>query len=302
MSKGNRSAAQERARRVLEEQRRRQQARQRRIAMAGAAVVVVLAAVVFMVVTKVAGGSGKVAAAPSTSTDAAAAVEALTSVPASTLDQVGQGDVTTLPTPVTGEPVLTKDGKPLIVYIGAEYCPYCAAQRWAVVVALSRFGTFSDMTFTHSAGPPEVFPNTPTPTFHGTGYTSDHLVFQGVETQSNVVKGNTYEPLDKLTSQQQELLKKYDAPPYVPQESAGAIPFLDLGNTFVITGSSYDPTVLKDKSAIEIADALSDPSSPIAKAIGGAANSLTTGICKLTNNQPGDVCTSAAAKAYAGKL
>src|SRR5215471_17073708 len=43
-------------------------------------------------------------------------------------------------TPGSGAP-LTSGGKPEMLYIGAEYCPYCAAMRWSMAVALSRFGT-----------------------------------------------------------------------------------------------------------------------------------------------------------------
>jgi hypothetical protein len=32
-----------------------------------------------------------------------------------------------------------------MLYIGAEYCPYCAAERWPLVMALSKFGTFSNL-------------------------------------------------------------------------------------------------------------------------------------------------------------
>src|SRR6202043_382420 len=51
------------------------------------------------------------------------------------------------------------DGKPEILYVGAEYCPYCAAQRWAVVTALSHFGTFSGLGTTTSSAS-DVDPNT----------------------------------------------------------------------------------------------------------------------------------------------
>ena len=51
---------------------------------------------------------------------------------------------TSAPTTITGAP-LTSGGKPEMLYIGAEYCPYCAAERWAMIVALSRFGTFSGL-------------------------------------------------------------------------------------------------------------------------------------------------------------
>ena len=58
----------------------------------------------------------------------------------------------TPPTKVTGS-ALTFDGKPGIFYYGAEYCPYCAAERWPVVVALSRFGTWSNLQQTISVQP-----------------------------------------------------------------------------------------------------------------------------------------------------
>ena len=77
---------------------------------------------------------------------------------------------------------LTANGKPEVLYIGAEYCPYCAAERWAMIVALSRFGTFSGLATVHSAaangaGEAEPYPNTPTWTFVNAKYTSQYLTF-----------------------------------------------------------------------------------------------------------------------------
>jgi hypothetical protein len=46
-----------------------------------------------------------------------------------------------------GDTVLTGvDGKPLVVYVGGEYCPFCAAERWSIVYALSQFGTFRGLS------------------------------------------------------------------------------------------------------------------------------------------------------------
>ena len=74
-----------------------------------------------------------------------------TSVPASTLDTVGAGSGVTAPPEIKGGTPLTSGGKPEVLYMGAEYCPFCAAERWAMVVALSRFGTFSGLSTVHSA-------------------------------------------------------------------------------------------------------------------------------------------------------
>jgi len=31
--------------------------------------------------------------------------------------------------------------------LGRSYCPYCAAERWSIIVALSKFGNFSGLTY-----------------------------------------------------------------------------------------------------------------------------------------------------------
>ena len=59
----------------------------------------------------------------------------------------------------------------------------------------------------------------------------------------------------------------------------------------MISGASFSPQVLQGKSWSQIATALKDPTSPIAKAVDGAANYLTATICTLTGNQPATACT-----------
>ena len=134
--------------------------------------------------------------------------------------------------------------------------------------------------------------NTPTWTFVKSHYTSKYLTFSTVETQSNIpTSGGSYTTLQTPTSAQQALLTKYDAPPYVSSANAGAIPFIDFGNKYMLSGASYSPQVLQGKSWSQIASALKDPTSPIAKAVDGTANYLTATICKLTGNQPASACT-----------
>ena len=266
----------------------------------------VLAVFAVMVVAKL-GGAGEATKEPAgafpTGAAAAAIVAALTSVPPAVLDQVGTGstEAAVLPKPVTGQQVLTEGGKPLILYVGAEYCPFCAAQRWPVVVALSRFGTFSGLTITASASD-DVYPNTPTVSFHGSTYTSDVLAFQGVETSSRTRSGGSYAPLDQLTPQQAQLVQKFNAPPYVDAKSAGSIPFIDFANQAIAGGASFSPQLLAGMTAQQVAAALSDPGSDIAKAVGGNANAITAVLCKLTGGKPANVCTTPAVTAFQGKI
>jgi thiol-disulfide isomerase/thioredoxin len=268
----------------------------RRVFLASGAVVVVVAIVVAFVVVKLNHKNNSGSGPATGSTLSASVVSDFSTVPASTLNAVGVGAANPKTiTPISGGSPLTSNGKPEVVYIGAEYCPYCAAERWAMVVALSRFGTFTGLHGIHSDAN-DVYPNTPTLTFYKSAYKSKYIAFTPVETET-VNKA----PLQKTTAQQDQLISKYDAPPYVSAQSKGSIPFVDFGNKYMISGASYNPQVLAGKTWAQVASALKDPSSDIAKGADGAANMITAAICKLTNNQPASVCTPAV-KALEAKL
>ena len=301
MSKRQRDTR-EHARRAAE-LRRRVQARRTRMRRAVAANVAVVVVFAGLVVGWLAGvGEDTPAPAPAADdTTTATVVAAVTGVPVAVLDAVGASGVQKVPDAIADQPALTESGKPLVVYIGAEYCPFCAAQRWPMVVALSRFGTFSGLTLTASAAD-DTYPNTPTVSFHGATYTSQYLAFQGVETTTNKRVGGQYQPLDQLTPAQQQVLQKYNAPPFVPQESAGAIPFVDFANKALQAGASFSPDLLADHTHQQVLDAVKDPNSQLGRAIGGSANAMTALLCKITGNQPAAVCSGAAAQAYQGEF
>jgi thiol-disulfide isomerase/thioredoxin len=272
---------------------RRAQVRKQVLLTVGS-VAAVLAVVVAFVVIKA--FAGPASAGSNTATANASVVANLTSVPASTLKAVGKGSALTYNAkpliPITGPP-LTENGKPEVLYIGAEYCPYCAAERWAVIVALARFGTFSGLAPIRSAakdggGNAEPYPLTPTWTFAKASYTSSYLTFTPVEGYTNIPDKATgfYTVLQTPTAAQQALLDKYDA------AYQGAIPFIDYGNKFLSVGASYNPAVLSGLTWAQIAADLHDPTSAVAKSVLGTANFATAAICSLTNNQPASACTS----------
>lgn len=281
-------------------ERQRQAARKQRQQRAFAVLGVVVLAFALLVTLRLA-GVGEKSKKANTGTLDAKVLSQVTKVPAATLADVKAGSSKNTFVALPG-PALTKDGKPKVVYIGAEYCPYCAAQRWAVVVALSRFGTWSGLSASHSSVD-DVFPGTATFTFHGATFTSDHLVFEGVETETNE-KGadGRYAKLDTLTAEQSQLLQKFDVPPYVPAQAAGAIPFMDFGGRWMLSGSSYVPDAIAERTLAQIAGDLSNPGSAAAKGILGAANRITAAVCVLTNNQPSNVCTAAPVPALQQEL
>jgi len=216
---------------------------------------------------------------------------AVTNVDPTVLATVGTGGVQNPLHAVPGPPPIKvgPTGKPQFLYIGAEYCPYCAAQRWATVVALSRFGTFDKLYQTTSSST-DVYPSTPTFTFYtghygGSFYTSKYIDFVPVETEDQ-----QQNPLQTPTTDQENLLNTYDAPPYTTQ--SGSIPFIDIANQYVLVGASFSPQDLQNLQWQDIANNLSDPTSTVGKDILGTANYMTAGICMTTHQQPGSVCNT----------
>jgi hypothetical protein len=285
-SRRERIAAQRAAERRAEQRRR--------ILIASGSILAVIVVVVAFIVIKANNKPATNSSNGPTGSALASVVSKVTSVPASTLDKIGAGSFTGKIPPIKGGTPLTSGGKPEMLYMGAEYCPYCAAERWAMIVALSRFGTFSGLSTVHSSTT-DTPANISTFTFHGSTYTSKYLTFTPVEMQTNVLDPSTgnYPVLEKPTSAQQALLTKYDAPPYVSNAAdAGAIPFIYFGGKYVSIGASYDATVLSGLKWDQIAADLSNPDSAVTKAIGGTANYLTAAICKMTGNQPASACTA----------
>jgi len=188
-------------------------------------------------------------------------------------------------------PALTSGGKPEMLYIGAEYCPYCAAMRWPMAVALSRFGTLTPLHGIHSSSK-DVYPSTATLTFYKSGYHSNYLAFTPVET-TTVDKT----PLQNPTQAQNAVWARYE-----PDPNTRGFPFVAFSNKQVMKGYFYNPTVLQGKTWSQIAAALKDPTSPIAQSVNGAANYITGAICQMTNNQPASVCNSPAVTAVKSGL
>jgi thiol-disulfide isomerase/thioredoxin len=264
----------------------------RQTLLAGGSVLAVLAVVAVLIIVKLSSGGSS---GPSTAgTSQPAVVSAVTSVPSATTDPVGKGTANPkMLVPLSGAPALASGGKPEVLYIGAEYCPFCATERWAMLNALSRFGTFSNIKFIHSAAD-DTPASVPTLTFYQSGYNSKYVTFTPVEMQK--IDRST---LQTPTSEQKALLNKYDAPPYV-QGGGGAIPFMYFGGKYIVSGASYDYNVLSGKTYAQIAAAMKDPSTDIAKGAIGAANQMTAAICKLTGDQPATACTTSIKALEAG--
>ncbi|WP_455384949.1 DUF929 family protein [Acidihalobacter prosperus] len=175
------------------------------------------------------------------------------------------------------------DGKKTgVLYVGADFCPYCAALRWPLAIALMRFGTLDGLR-TMRSSPDDVDPDTTTINFVKAKFTSDVVQFVAVETADR--HGKALEP---LTGEPAKLFAKYDAPPYTPQ--AGGIPFLYIGGRWLLLGSPVSPKDIGTRSWSDVASALADPNSKLAKAVLPQANLITAAICDSTGGKPAKVC------------
>jgi hypothetical protein len=214
----------------------------------------------------------------------AAVLDDITGVSNSTLASVGIPSDVLRPAQISGSP-LTLNGKPEILYIGGDYCPYCAVERWGLILALSRFGQFSGLTYTLSSSA-DVNPNSPTFSFSSSSYTSNDIAFVGVEEFGQ--DPNTV--LHPLTTQQQSLITQYDT--CAASGSSGGIPFIDIANAYALNCGAQSLLDISNKNWTEIATVLNNPGSNVAQLIDGAANALISAICKVTGqttypcNQP----------------
>jgi Domain of unknown function (DUF929) len=266
----------------------------RRLFITGGSVLAVIAIVVAFIVVKSMSSPATPPSSAARTPLPASVANNVTSVPPSTLASVGKGSVITSSPPVTKVtgPPLTSNGKPEMLYIGAEYCPYCAAMRWPMAVALSRFGTLSTPLHGIHSASNDAFPNTATLTFYKSGFNSKYLTFTPVE---NLTVDHSQ--LQSPTAQQNQIWARYE-----PDPNQRGYPFIDIGNKYVIKGPIFDPGVLKGLTWSQIAADLQNPSSPVAQGVLGAANYITAAICKTTNNQPASVCAAPSIKAVAGGL
>jgi Domain of unknown function (DUF929) len=186
--------------------------------------------------------------------------------------------------------------KPIVFFVASEACPDCAAQRWPLVLALARFGTFSHLPLIAlDAGTSS--PALATFTFAGAAYTSPYIVFSGAE-----LKDLTGKQLQSLGTAGQQLVGQYDAPPYVAANTAGFIPWLDIANRFAMQGSSYSPAVIGNLDWGHVVTRFSNAGDPVTKAIVGSANYITAAICSVTSMQPSSVCTAAPIASMAANI
>lgn len=186
----------------------------------------------------------------------------------------------------TNVSLTNSSGTPEMLYIGAEYCPFCAITRWGMVLALMRFGNFSSLNYMTSSAT-DYEPNTATFTFYNSSYFSNVIDFQSVETLTN-----TYQPLQNMTNAESVIFSRFDANnTNVPSDERSAIPFIDFGNSTIQIGAEASPAIINPYNWNQILSYLeTNPNSQVTMALVGEANVFTAQICNIDGNKPASVC------------
>ncbi len=265
----------------------------RTLLMIGPIAVVIVVVVVLVIVSAVNKPATRKLSVPIPHSAQTSLLAKVAGVPESVFTQVGlPSEISNPPTKLTGRSPLTQGGLPVMLFVGAEYCPFCAAERWAMVMALSKFGSFTNLGTTSSSST-DFAPDTPTFTFYKSTYKSNYLVFQSYELATNMpaTPGATCN-VNGYGCLQTSLPKTdYDAFRSIGQ---GSFPFIDFANLVVQSGAGFEdqPLALANLTWNEVASQLYDPTSVVAEAEDGSANYLTAAICTMTGNQPASVCSA----------
>jgi hypothetical protein len=263
---------------------------------------VALVLVVVIVVVLISQTSSKTSTYYTSQRVPATVLNEVTHVPAAVYNKVGTGltlsGAIDPPTVASGQKQLTHDGKPGMFGLFGEYCPYCAAERWAIITAFSRFGTWSGL-LTMQSSPTDVDPKTQTFDFSKAKYTSPYFSATLLEMFGQDNKTGAHKIIRRPTKAQTAIVEKYDKS---SATSSGTIPFQDYGNKVFFSGASYHPTVLQGLSRTTIAAGLRTPNSTVTKLIIGAANYISAAICSIDGGKPGTVCSGAGVQAAAKAL
>ncbi len=209
-------------------------------------------------------------------------------------DQIGAGVVVLSgkyanpPKFINAKP-LSVDGKPEVLYVGGEFCPYCATSRWGLIIALMRFGNFTGLTYMESS-PTDYAADTATFSFVNSSYRSNILYFNGVELFDRYEKNLT---TTNFSPSEQLVYSKY---------SINGIPFMDFENGSVLSGASISPLILQGYDWNRILENLTNQNSVIAQSIIGNANVYTAYICESnqTLNATAAACKQSYVKAIIG--
>jgi len=186
------------------------------------------------------------------------------------------------------DPAVTP-GQPVpVFFLSALYCPFCGAERWALVDALGRFGTWSNLNPSQSTAGVDGIAAVPTYDFVHAHYTSHYVAFTPRDVAD--AQGN---PLEPLQLGEQSLVNRFNPD--------GGIPFLLIDGAFAQLSSGYSPGLLAGKSFAQVQGEVTSHTAD-GQAIQHEADVITALICFADGRQPQNVCGTSTVQALVAGL
>jgi hypothetical protein len=189
---------------------------------------------------------------------------------------------------ITDKPLERRGSKSLVFFMGAGFCPFCAAERWAIIHALANFGKWDGLVESTSAGRDEKYLNVPTVSFARAKYTSDYVEFIGRETADR-----NFEPLQELDEKDYEILDIFN-----PDQ---IIPFLLIDGQFMQVGSGFSPQILEGMDHTKVEAELENPASAVGKAVRAEIDNIAALTCKSISGRAA-ICNSDTIKSLIAKI
>jgi hypothetical protein len=202
-------------------------------------------------------------------------------------------------------PMLIVNGKPSVIFLGATSCLFCGENRWAVDLALGRFGSFSQLFKGYSSFGDADLPTllwSPTDYYSngavdfGNYYSSKYITFLSIDYASNLTKGFTLPSFSYFLQQASaakstvylaalnliEKLNSFQGTPYSIWGNllAAGADGVDLGNT---TPTS-PPLPLTYMTHSQVLNLLAKPNSQFAWREYAAADLYIAMTCASLNN------------------
>ncbi|MEM3247773.1 MAG: DUF929 family protein [Candidatus Micrarchaeaceae archaeon] len=213
-------------------------------------------------------------------------------------------------------PLFVVNGKPSVIYFGSITCIFCGENKWAMVLALSRFGNFTALFKGYSALGDGDLPTLYWAPAHynqssidlGNFYNSKYINLITLEDTAPITGGFNLQPLGKI---QQEInatgnlayidaikfilqLNTFQGTPYTIWGSynVGGADAVDFGNTMPTSGQQLPLTYMTHE---QVLSQLANPSNQFAWTEYAAADLYVAMVCGSINNAA-PVCSLPAIK------
>ncbi len=202
-------------------------------------------------------------------------------------------------------PIFMLNGKPSVIYLGSITCIFCGENRWAMALALSRFGNFTTLFKGYSALQDSDVPTLYWSPAHynsstvdlGSFYTSNYINFIAIEDTSPISGGFVVQPINVM---QQEInqsgnfayidafkfieqLNNFQGTPYTiwGSDQIGGADAIDFGNS---TPTSSTNLPLASMTHAQVLNQLANFNDQFSKTEYAAADLYVAMICSAINN------------------